>query len=153
MAYVKINNRPFDKTVNSFVDELFGSIPHLFNEYPNSFPKYGHVPVNIKESDTGYLLELIAPGFNKADFKINLVATILTISAEKEKEEKSETENKQIEKQIKKEYDFRSFKRSFTIDDKIDATGIEASYVNGVMILNLPKRKEVREAAKEIIIK
>ncbi len=47
----------------------------------------------------------------------------------------------------------RCFKRSFTIDDKIDATSIEASYVNGVLRLNLPKKAEVREAAKDITIK
>ena len=56
------------------------------------------------------------------------------------------------EKQIRKEYSFRSFKRSFTIDDKIDATAVEASYVNGVLILNLPKKAEVREAVKDIKI-
>ena len=59
----------------------------------------------------------------------------------------------QTEKQIRKEYSYRSFKRSFTIDEKIDATAIEASYVNGVLRLNLPKKAEVKEAAKDITIK
>jgi HSP20 family protein len=73
---------------------------------------------------------------------------VLTVSAEKKSEEKKENV-----KQIRKEYSYRSFKRSFTIDDKIDATGIEASYVNGVLTLNLPKKAEVRDAAKDITIK
>jgi HSP20 family protein len=72
---------------------------------------------------------------------------VLTISAEKKSEEKAENE-----KQVRKEYSYRGFKRSFTIDDKIDATAVEASYVNGVLKLNLPKKAEVKEAAKDIKI-
>jgi HSP20 family protein len=79
---------------------------------------------------------------------VNIDNNVLTVSAERKTEEKSQTE-----KQIRKEYSYRSFKRSFTIDDKIDATAIEASYVNGVLKLNLPKKAEVREAAKDITIK
>ncbi len=152
MAYVKFNNRPFEKSVNNFMDELFSGLPDLFNENNRPLLKNGFVPVNIRETGSGYSVEVIAPGFNKPDFTVKLDANILTVSAEKKDEGKTDTEKAQHEKQIRREYSFRSFKRSFTIDDKIDATRIEASYVNGVMTLNLPKRKEVREAAKEIII-
>lgn len=147
MTQVKFN-RPFDRNFNSVVDELFGGIPVLFNEGYNSLTKQGFVPVNIKETQAGYLLEVVAPGLEKNDFKVNLDQNILTISAEKKNEIKNETY-----KQIRREYSYRSFKRSFTIDDKIDATAIDASYVNGVLTLNLPKKAEVKEAAKEISIK
>jgi len=148
MTHVKFSNRPFEKSINNIVDEFIGGLPGIFDEGYNSLSKNGFVPVNIKESGSNYSIEVIAPGFEKADFKINLDDKILTISAEKRDEVKNETD-----KQIRKEYSYRSFKRSFTIDEKIDATAIEASYVNGVLVLNLPKKAEVREAAKEIVIK
>ena len=148
MTHVKFNNRPFEKSFNNIIDELVYGFPVFVNEGFNPLSKESFVPVNIKETGNSYFLEVIAPGFNKEDFKVNLDDTILTISAEKKTEVKDEKE-----KQIRKEFSFRSFKRSFTIDEKIDATGIEASYVNGVLTLNLPKKTEVREAAKEIIIK
>jgi HSP20 family protein len=72
----------------------------------------------------------------------------LTISAEKKDEVKKENE-----KQIRREYSYRSFKRSFTLDEKIDATNIEASYINGVLTLNLPKKEVVKASATEIVIK
>lgn len=147
MTHVKFNNRNYDRSFNNMVDELFNGLPVLFNEGYNSLTKQGYVPVNIKENEAGYSVDVVAPGFEKADFKVNLDNNILTISAEKKTEEKSETE-----KQIRREYSYKSFKRSFTIDEKIDATAIEASYVNGVLRLNLPKKTEVREAAKEITI-
>ena len=148
MTHSKFHNRNFDRSFDNMVDELFGGLPVVLNDGYNFLTKQGYVPVNIKETDNGYSLEIVAPGFEKTDFKVNIDNNVLTISAERKTEEKSQTE-----KQIRKEYSYRSFKRSFTIDDKIDATAIEASYVNGVLILNLPKKAEVREAAKDISIK
>jgi HSP20 family protein len=133
------------------VDELFHGLPVVLNDGYNFLTKQGYVPVNIKESANGYILEVVAPGFEKADFKVNIDNNVLTVSAEKKSEENKEG-NAVPEKQIRKEYSYRSFKRSFTIDDKIDATAVEASYVNGVLKLNLPKKAEVREAVKDIKI-
>ena len=92
-------------------------------------------------------MEVIAPALEKEDFKIDLEQNMLTISAEK----KSEQDNSK-EKEIRKEYRFQSFKRSFTVDDTIDADLISAKYVNGVLTLNLPKKAEVKEETKQISI-
>jgi HSP20 family protein len=148
MTYVNFNKRPFDKSITTMVDELIGELPGLFNEGYASLSKQSHIPVNIKENETGYMLEVIAPAFEKNDFQIKIDDNILTISAER----KNETEVNTKEKQIRKEYSFNDFKRSFTIDEKIDATKIEASYVNGVLRLNLPKKTEVKQKATEIVI-
>ena len=148
MTHSKFHNRNFDRSFDNMVDELFNGLPVVLNDGYNFLTKQGYVPVNISEVDSGYTVDVIAPGFEKTDFKVNIDNNVLTISAESKAKEKSQTD-----KQIRKEYSYRSFKRSFTIDDKIDATAIEASYVNGVLSLNLPKKAEVREAAKDITIK
>lgn len=144
MTTVKFNRKPF----NSFMDDFFTELPALLKNDFNNYEQKGSVPVNVKETDKSYRLEVIAPGFEKTDFKVNLDQNLLTISAEK-KEEVSNENNKQI----RREYSYRSFKRSFTIDEKIDATTIEASYINGVLTLNLPKKEEVKVSATEIAIK
>ena len=64
---------------------------------------------------------------------------------------KEETKEENV-KQIRKEYTVRSFKRSFTIDEKVDTNSIEAKYVNGVLTLNLPKKEQVKASAQEITI-
>lgn len=148
MAYVKFNSRPFEGTINNFVDDLFTELPVLFKTDFNNPERKGSVPVNVKETEKNYLLEVVAPGFEKNDFKVNLDQDLLTISAEKKSEAKAENE-----KQVRREYNFHSFKRSFTLDEKIDATNIEASYVNGVLTLNLPKKEAVKASATEIVIK
>ncbi len=148
MAYVKFNSRPFEGTFNNLVDDLFTELPVLFKNDFNNAERKGTIPVNVKETEKSYQLEVVAPGFEKSDFKVNMEQDLLTISAEKKSEVKDENE-----KHIRREYSFRSFKRSFTLDEKIDATNIEASYVNGVLTLNLPKKVAVKASATEIIIK
>ncbi|MBI5372302.1 MAG: Hsp20/alpha crystallin family protein [Sphingobacteriales bacterium] len=139
MAYVQFNRKPFEGTFSNLVDDLFTELPVLLNNGFNNPVRKDSVPVNVKETEKSYQLDLVAPGFEKTDFKVNLEQNLLTISAEKQAEGIAENE-----KQIRKEFSFRSFKRSFTLDDKIDATNIEASYINGVLTLNLPKKEAVK---------
>jgi HSP20 family protein len=139
MTLVKFNNRPVEKSFNNLMEDFFNG----FNT-----PEWKtNVPVNIKETKDAYVLDVIAPGFEKTDFKVNLENSLLTISLEKKNETKEENE-----KEIRREYSYSSFKRSFTLDEKIDSAAIEAKYVNGILTLNLPKKAEVKQAAKEINI-
>ncbi|MCZ2459961.1 MAG: Hsp20/alpha crystallin family protein [Chitinophagales bacterium] len=148
MTLVKFNRKPFDKSFNSLFEDFFSDFPVLYkNDLGDPIWK-GIAPVNIKETGKEYSLEVAAPGFEKTDFKVNLDHDILTISAERKSETKTEDE-----KQIRKEFDYRSFKRSFTLDENIDANHIEANYVNGILTLNLPKKVEVKQETKEISIK
>jgi HSP20 family protein len=147
MTQVRFGRRPFETNLNNFVDELFSDIPVLFKNGNNQSQWNGFAPVNIKETEKNYSIDVVAPGFGKADFKVSLDQDILTISAEKKDEVKKEGE-----KEIRREHSSRSFKRSFTLDEKIDAAAIEAKYVNGVLTLNLPKKEEVKTASKEISI-
>ena len=148
MTNVKFNRKPFEGTFNTFVDDLFTELPELFKTEFNNSDRKGFVPVNVKETEKTYQLDVVAPGFEKTDFIINLDQNLLTISAEKKNEVNQETD-----KQIRREYSFRSFKRSFTLDEKIDATNIDASYINGVLTLNLPKKETVKASATKIVIK
>ncbi len=149
MTNVKFNSKPFEGTFNNLVDDLFSELPGLFKNEFNNGERKGFVPVNVKETDKSYLLEVVAPGFEKTDFKVKLDQSLLTISAEK----KEQVKDTPLEKQIRREYNYRSFKRSFTLDEKIDATNIDASYINGVLALNLPKKEVVKASATEIVIK
>jgi len=148
MAYVKFSRKPFEGTFSNLVDDLFTELPVLLSSGFNNTVRKDSVPVNVKETEKSFQLDVIAPGFDKTDFKVNIEQDILTVSAEKTNEA-----NEESDKQIRKEYNFRSFKRSFTLDEKIDATNIEASYVNGVLRLNLPKKEAVKQSATEIVIK
>ena len=143
MTFVKVNN-PVQKSINQFFDEFLNDIPATWGRnLQNSF----NPPVNILETKEAYHMELNAPGRNKEDFKINIENGLLSISFEKKTENVSEEV-----KSVRKEFSFESFKRSFSIDEKIQADNIQAKYENGVLKLYLPKKDEVKETPKQISI-
>lgn len=144
MTFVKVNN-PINKSIDGFMNELF-ELPVNFGKSIREdvlhFP-----PANIIEKEGQYQIELASPGMEKADFIVKLDGKVLTISAEKKVETKVENE-----KMIRKEFGYKSFKRSFTLDEKIDANNITARYENGILTLELPKKEEAKQVAKDIVI-
>jgi HSP20 family protein len=144
MTFVKVNN-PLAKNLDGFVNDIINEFPatfgRTFREDVFQFP-----PVNIIEKPGSYHLEVAAPGWQKENFNVKLEGNQLTISAEKKEEVKDETA-----KVVRKEYSNKSFKRSFTLDEKIEAANISAKYENGVLKLELPK-KEIVNSSKDITI-
>lgn len=145
MTLVKTNH-PFAKSFDGLMNEIFNELPSTFGKTVRqdvlAFP-----PVNIIEKNDHYHLQLAVPGFEKGDFNIKLEGETLTISAEKKEETKSETD-----KVIRNEFSLKTFKRSFTLDEKIDAANIGARYENGILHVGLPKKEEVKAITKEITI-
>ncbi|HRD56698.1 MAG TPA: Hsp20/alpha crystallin family protein [Ferruginibacter sp.] len=145
MTLVKVNNgfgKTFDGMMKDFFNEFPATVSKTFREDVLHFP-----PVNIMEKENSYGVELSVPGFEKADFNVKLEGNVLTISTEK-KEEINET----TDKMVRKEFSHKSFKRSFTLDEKIDADNISARYENGILKLELPKKENQKTAAKDINI-
>lgn len=128
-------------------------IPSIFNELANT-DWYGGTEtlktklpaVNIKENEKNFEIELSVPGFTKEDFNIEVDKNVLTISSEIKKEESKVDEN-----YTRKEFEFSSFKRAFTLPDTVDVDKIHADYVNGVMKFELPKKEEALPKPKRLI--
>ena len=105
--------------------------------------------VNIVENKDNYEVSLAAPGMKKDDFKIDIDSNTLTISAEKE-EKKEEKE----ERYTRKEFNYTSFSRSFSLPDWVNKDKIDASYENGLLKLILPKTEEAKRiASRHITVK
>ena len=145
MTNVRLNQPAF-RTLDSFFDNFLNELPAVQKRTDANFPR-----VNISENEDAYELEFNAPGLKKDDFKITFDQSILTVSSEK-KEEKKEENKENGRKFLKREFTSQSFKRSFTLDDKINADAIEAKYENGILTLTLPKVEEVKVLPKEIAI-
>lgn len=105
--------------------------------------------VNIIEHKDEYQVSLAVPGMKKDDFKIDVDGNMLTISSEKE-ESKEEKEKKFT----RKEYNYSSFSRSFTLPEEINKEKIEAKYEDGVLRIALPRKEEAKKpSAKHINVK
>lgn len=105
--------------------------------------------VNITEHKDQYMVSLAVPGMKKDDFKIDVDGNLLTISSEKE-ENKEEKEKKFT----RKEYNYSSFSRCFTLPEEINKEKIEAKYEDGVLKISMPRIAEAKKlTAKHIAVK
>ncbi len=75
------------------------------------------------------------PGLKKKEIKIDLNDNTLTLNGEKKFEEKVEKEN-----YVRVERSYGSFTRSFVLSDNVNAENITASYKDGVLKGDSPKK-------------
>ena len=105
--------------------------------------------VNITEEKNDYKITMAVPGMKRDDFRVDVAGNIMTISAETE--QNKEEENK---KYTRKEYNYSSFSRSFTLPDEVNKEGIEAKYADGVLTILLQKKEEMNvQQGKNIVVK
>lgn len=104
--------------------------------------------VNIREDEDSFLVAVAAPGKAKEDFNIELDNDVLTISSEEKKGDQS-TENHG--RFTRREFSYSTFKRAFSLPDTVNSEKISASYNNGVLEINLPKREEAKVQPKRMI--
>lgn len=142
-ALAKMNER-----MPTVFNDFFKPWNEMFDE--GFWGKTVNIPaVNILENKDEYVVSLAAPGLKKDDFKIDVDGNMLTISSEKE-----ETKEEKDKKFTRKEYNFTSFSRSFTLPEEIFRDKIEAKYEDGVLRILLPRKEEAKKfTAKHIAVK
>ncbi|WP_316818273.1 Hsp20/alpha crystallin family protein [Pedobacter nyackensis] len=146
MTLVKFNPESKRNSLMPGFNDVFDSI---FNDTFFADRMVPRVPAaNISESADYYYLELAAPGLKKEDFKLNLERNVLSVFVEQRAEGKQEDRN-----YAKREYSYSSFVRSFTLPESADENGIQATYKDGVLAIDIPKREEVKAVSRQIEIK
>lgn len=143
-------NRNFNNARNfgGFIDDVLQNGLKALNEELRFDERFGHVPVNILENEKSYEIHVVAPGIKKEEFKLNVEKNVLTISYE----HKEENKEQQTGKWLRTEHRTRSFKRSFTLNEKVDSAKITAQYNDGVLNISLPKKENVEQAAQSIVV-
>jgi HSP20 family protein len=148
---LKKENSRQPATFGSVVDQIFQN--NLSRFFDDTFWGFNagdmgtKVPVNLRETDSAYEMELVAPGLKKEDFQLNVSGDMLTVSFEEK------NDNKEINKEegwVRQEYRQRSFSRSFHLNDAIDTNNINARYENGILYVNLPKNEKAKQLSKTI---
>ncbi len=104
--------------------------------------------VNLKETDKKIEVELAAPGLKKDDFKVEIDNHMLTISSEKE-EEKEEERKK--DNYYRKEFNYQSFCRTFSLPDYADENSVKANYKDGILHVDIAKKESAQKKATKTI--
>lgn len=125
----------------------------IFDDFDRDF-SCGTMQVNacrtdIRDAGDKYVMESELPGFEKEDITLDINGDQLVISAKR----KSENEQKDDDgKYIRRERSYGSYKRSFDVSD-VDTEGISAEYKNGILFIDLPKKKPTEPITKRLDIK
>jgi len=125
--------------------------PFLFENLMDDFfpaPSAYYPPVNIIEKEQGFNIELKVPGIKKEAINIQIEKGLLIISYQH-----GENKDSKTEKLIKREFSTKSFKRTFSLDEKINTQAIDAKMDDGILTLSLPLKEESVEPKKTISIK
>jgi len=104
----------FTERMPSVFDDFFKPWNTWFDTDFNGRRALTMPAVNITDNKDDYTVSLAVPGMKKDDFNIDVEGNLLTISCEKE-EKKEEKEAKYT----RKEYNYSSFSRSFTLPDEV----------------------------------
>ena len=140
---MKNRNTNWSWPIHTFLDDVLDDISKVVgNEHLESRPK-----INTLESDDAYSIELATPGFQRDELKIDLKGTTLVVEGKRE-----EKEEETAKKFKRREFYYTNFTKSFELPESLDVNNIEASYENGVLLINLPKVKEEDKVEKTIKI-
>lgn len=149
--------------MSTYLPTLFGeNMMDVFNDFDRDFFRgfwrpehalYGKnaahmMKTDVKETDTGYELDMDLPGFKKDDLHLELNNGTLTISAEKNLEKNEENKEGKV---LRQERYSGAMSRSFYIGDQMTEEDIKARFEDGVLHLNIPKKDARKVPEKKTI--
>ena len=105
---------------------------------------------DVKDTDSGYEIDMDLPGFKKDEIKMKLENGVLTINASKglDKDEKDKKG-----KYVRRERYAGSLTRSFYVGNQVTEKDVHPKYENGILSFTVPKEnKQVEEKQKYIAI-
>ena len=125
------------KNSYDLLDDIFDE--DFFNIKPT---KNELMKTDIKEHDNRFEMITDLPGYDKKNIRISIDNGYLTIHAktDNEKEEKGKEG-----KVVRKERYYGECQRSFYVGDDIKEDDIKASFDNGTLTINIPKKDKINQ--------
>ena len=118
-----------------FFEPFFGR----FNVLDDELPSGTWAPaVDVAEEGDKIVVKIEVPGMEEKDLKVNFEDGMLTVSGERQFERKDTRNYHRIERA------YGTFTRSFSLPRSVDANAITASYRNGVLEIEIPKKEEAK---------
>ena len=141
----------FGENLMDWFDNAFDS--DFFREVPNGI-LYGKnagrmMKTDVKETESGYELDVELPGFQRENLNVELENGYMTISAEKALEKNRENEEGRL---LRRERYSGTLRRSFYVGEQLTDGEIKASYEDGILHLTLPKKNPPQLPEKRTIL-
>jgi HSP20 family protein len=125
---------PVSRSLEPRFLEPFFRFP-LFHEEAQAATAW-NPPVDVVEEKERILVKVEVPGVAEKDLRVMFEDGVLTVSGERQFERREDRSYHRIERS------FGSFTRTFTLPRSVDGSRIEASYRDGVLDIEIPKKEE-----------
>ena len=119
----------------------FDLIGDMFRDPFSSENESKIMRTDIKEKKDKYLIDIDLPGYEKENIKIELEDGYLTVHANRD----TNNEEKEEGKFVRKERYVGSCSRSFYVGDAVEIEDIKASFKNGTLKIEVPKKEMKKE--------
>jgi HSP20 family protein len=116
------------------MDRLFGDMAENSGNSGGSDLATFRLPVDIAETDNGYLIKAPVPGFKPEEVEVSLSDGVLSIKAE-HKEEQTE----QKKDYLRREVAYGNFERMIALPNDVQGDNIKATFKNGVLEIEVPR--------------
>ncbi len=133
----------FSKKFGSIFGDAFEGKTQWRNAFSGGFGN--RKAANIEETDTTFIISLYAAGLQKNDFTISVTDDVLTI-----RYTAPETTENNPNQYAHLEYQPGSFERSFQLNGKVITDSINATYIDGVLKVILPKNPDTNKPAQQV---
>jgi HSP20 family protein len=94
--------------------------------------------IDVTEDANAYKVKADIPGVKKEDISVRIDGNLVEIEAET----RSEKETREGEKVLRSERNYGSVARSFSLAQDVDVAKVQATYADGVLSLELPKKSQ-----------
>lgn len=139
-------NSLITRKTNDMFDEFFDDFFNFGNTLLRPFDS--RMKTDVTETDSGYTLKADMPGVSKENIRISLNEGVLNISADSSAEKEEKDKDGRV---IRSERYSGNFSRSFYVGDGVTEDEIKASYKDGVLTINIPKKEEKAEDTTKYI--
>jgi HSP20 family protein len=103
------------------------------------------MPIDLRETDSGYVVEATLPGAKPEDVEISVLGDTLRISAQVH-----DTSEQSGEKWLVRERRFGRFERALTLPMQVKSDAATADFRDGVLSISLPKAEVARPRSIQV---
>ena len=150
--------------MSAYLPTLFGeNLMDVFEDFDRDFFRGMRMPehvlygknaphmmkTDVRETDTGYEIDMDLPGLKKDEINIELHNGTLTVSTRKSLEKKDEEKSGKL---LRQERYSGSMSRSFYVGEHITEEDVKARFEDGVLHLTLPKKDAKKAEEKKTIL-
>jgi HSP20 family protein len=117
------------------MERAFGSLSQQgWDRWAGVFPA-----INVSDKTDAVVVRAELPGIEPAELDVSVHGNTLSIAGERRPQSEREEVNYH-----RREREWGTFRRSFTLPSRVDAAAVKARYVDGILTVELPKAAEAR---------